>query len=251
MGNSVGRLSLSHHPTDARLLVTIQGNVGTKTEAILGRLRRMFDLDIDLASVHVVLGRSPSWPAPGRFPGRPSLGAWSPFELLVRTIVGQQVSVKAATTIMGRIASRLGKPVELLYQGGPSFLFPTPRHSPTATSKRLACRRSEFSPCRASPSDRRCDAPIPESAADGTVVELKEALLKMPGIGPWTVEYFALRARDANAWARDRPRAPPRPRAARTAKPRHQRRPVATLPRLCRGAPLEQGVSRSIGKFNT
>src|SRR4051812_17923241 len=59
MEGSVGTLSLSHHPTASRLLLTIQGIAEAQTKAILRRVRRMFDLDIDLSSVHAVLGADP------------------------------------------------------------------------------------------------------------------------------------------------------------------------------------------------
>lgn len=202
LGKSVGTLTLSHHPTDTRLLVTIRGNVGTQTETILGRVRRMFDLDIDLSSVHAVLGIDPHLaPLLAASPGVRVLGAWSPFELLVRTIVGQQVTVKAATTIMGRIASRLGKPVDALNQGAPSFLFPTPRALADGSLEAIGMppkRVLTLQNVARAIADMTIPFPEPDN---GNLDGVKEALLKMPGIGPWTVEYFALRAlRDADAW---------------------------------------------------
>ncbi|WP_406695707.1 AlkA N-terminal domain-containing protein [Singulisphaera sp. Ch08] len=196
-----GSLSLSQHPTDARLLLTIRGEVGAHSEAILGRVRQMFDLDTNLALVHAVLGTDPHLgPLLAASPGIRVLGAWSPFELLVRTIVGQQVTVKAATTIMGRIVSRLGKAVVALNPGGPSFLFPTPRTIADGNLEAIGMPSKRVLTLQ-NVARAIADATITFPEPDGDVVGVKEALLKMPGIGPWTVEYFALRAlRDADSW---------------------------------------------------
>jgi DNA-3-methyladenine glycosylase II len=161
----------------------------------------MFDLDIDLSAVHAVLGTDPCLaPMLATHPGLRVPGAWSAFELLVRTIVGQQVTVKAATTIIGRIASRLGQPMGGSEDGGPAFLFPTPRALADGNldgigmpSRRVACLQNV---ARAI-AERTIPFPDTNEDTDG----VKEALLALPGIGTWTVEYFALRAlRDPDAW---------------------------------------------------
>jgi DNA-3-methyladenine glycosylase II len=196
-----GTLVLAHHPKDARLILTIRGEARGHPEAVLGRVGRMFDLEIDLASVHSVLGADPRLgPLLVASPGIRVPGAWSPFELLVRTIVGQQVTVKAATTIMGRIARRFGQTAEGPDGNGPSFLFPSPRVLADGDlgaigmpSRRVAALQHV---ARAI-----ADGAIPFPDPDGGAAGVKEALLGLPGIGPWTVEYFALRAlRDADAW---------------------------------------------------
>ncbi|SIO60840.1 DNA-3-methyladenine glycosylase II [Singulisphaera sp. GP187] len=201
LGESRGTLSFTHHPTAALILLTIEAKVGTETQAILARARRMFDLEIDLSSVHLVLGADPRiGPLLAASPGIRVPGAWSPFELLVRTIVGQQVTVKAATTIMGRIASRLGEPVDPASRGGPSFLFPTPRAVADGKLEAIGMPSRRVQTLQ-HVARAIADATIPFPDGDSCVVGVKEALLSMPGIGPWTVEYFALRAlREADAW---------------------------------------------------
>lgn len=201
LGKSPGRLIVSHHPTKARVLVTIEGEVGTRYDDILKRVRRIFDLEIDLAAVHSVLGADPTLgPLLAAAPGVRVPGAWSPFELLVRTIVGQQVTVKAATTIMGRIASRLGEPVDTSGPAGPSFLFPTPRAIADGDLEAIGMPSRRVQTLQ-NVARAIADATIPFPDSGGHEAEVKAALLKLPGIGPWTVAYFALRAlRDADAW---------------------------------------------------
>jgi DNA-3-methyladenine glycosylase II len=194
-----GTLSVSHHPTAARLVVTL--DVPTDIGAIIRRVRRMFDLDADLDSIHRSLRtdrrlKSLLDDSPGvRIPG-----AWSAFELLVRTIVGQQVTVKAATTIMGRIVERFGTPLAGPARERPAFLFPSTEaiaqghiDSIGMPTRRVAALQNV---ARAIAAKR---IPFSDSGEEDTGV--REALLGLPGIGPWTVEYFALRAlRDPDAW---------------------------------------------------
>ena len=198
---AVGKFVVEPHPTFQRLLVTVQGEAATQARAVLGRVRRMFDLDVDLPSVHATLGADPLLrPLLDAAPGIRIPGAWSAFELLVRAIVGQQVAVKAATTIMGRIVGRLGTPVDGGGDAGPSFLFPSPRavaegdlSSIGMPTKRALALQNVARAIAGSA------IPFPE--AGGVVDGVKEALIELPGIGPWTVEYFALRALgDADAW---------------------------------------------------
>jgi DNA-3-methyladenine glycosylase II len=194
-----GTLSVSHHPAAARLVVML--DVPTDIDAFIRRVRRMFDLDADLGSIHRSLGadarlKSLLDDSPGvRIPG-----AWSAFELLVRTIVGQQVTVKAATTIMGRIVERFGTPFISPNHERPVFLFPSPDaiaqghiDSIGMPTRRVAALQNV---ARAIAAKR-----IPFSDSGEGVIGVREALLGLPGIGPWTVEYFALRAlRDPDAW---------------------------------------------------
>jgi DNA-3-methyladenine glycosylase II len=201
LGGYTGTISVSSHPENAELILTIRGAIVRHAEAISGRVRALFDLDVDLASVHSILTPDP-WLGPLVLarPGIRIPGAWSAFELIVRAIVGQQVTVKAGTTIMGRIASRLGKPVDGIDGSEPALLFPSPRTLAEADltaigmpSKRVAALQSV--------SRAIADETIPFSDAGACPDGVKQALLGLPGIGPWTVEYFALRAlRDADAW---------------------------------------------------
>jgi DNA-3-methyladenine glycosylase II len=127
-------------------------------------------------------------------------GAWSAFEVLVRAIVGQQISVKAASTLMGRLAQRAGKPVEFGGESAIRFLFPSPRDLAQANLDRIGMPTKRAEALK-NIARAIADGAIPFSDSCEPTVGVKEALLEQPGIGPWTAEYVAMRAlRDGDAW---------------------------------------------------
>jgi DNA-3-methyladenine glycosylase II len=223
-----GLLRVRLDPQRPCLIATLEGQASRHLGALEGKLRRMFDLNTDPANVLDGLGEDP-WlhrltrQAPGlRIPG-----AWSAFELVVRTIVGQQVSVKAATTITGRLVARAGRPADGPSHEYAAWQFPTPAALAAADlnligmpTKRVAALQN-FAHVVADgliidlPSTlvARGVAPgrgISAAGALQSVVSnldtqpmalLRKRLLALPGIGPWTVEYVAMRAwRDTDAW---------------------------------------------------
>jgi 3-methyladenine DNA glycosylase/8-oxoguanine DNA glycosylase len=134
--------------------------------------RRLLDLDAPIDEIHTRLG--PDAPIPGlRVPG-----CADGFELAVRAILGQQVSVAAASTLAGRIAAlhggRFPTPDALAEAEPPTFMPP-------------ARARAIGALARAAADGLRLDPPLDLAAT-------RAALLALPGIGPWTVEYVAMRA---------------------------------------------------------
>lgn len=196
---NIGVLKITPDPLSSSLEIEIDKSLGKFGDLIIHRVRRMFDLDIDLTQVHDKLGADPNLgPMFAAKPGMRIPGAWSPFETLVRTIVGQQVAVKAATTIMGRIVSRLGTPIKSTL--GPKLLFPTPLAIAEADLNGIGMPGKRVQNLQnLARAVHEGLMQFPETKGDTT--ELRASLLKMPGVGPWTVEYFALRALgDADAW---------------------------------------------------
>ena len=196
-----GTITVTHNDSANQLQLTIQGDATAHADKIIPRVRTIFDLDADLPSVHQVLGADPVLgPLLARNPGLRVPGAWSPFELLVRTIVGQQVTVKAATTIMGRIASRFGTPNVVAGRDAPAYEFPTPEAFARENWDGIGMPGKRVAALQA----------VARAIADGTITfpapgeataAFRASLLQLPGIGPWTVEYFAIRAlRDPDAW---------------------------------------------------
>ncbi len=150
------------------------------------RIRWVFDLNADPREIDGVLGRDPDLaPLIKANPGGRIPGAWDPFEVAVRAVVGQQVSVKGATTIMGRLADAYGETVDgRLHFPVPDSLaeldpatLPMPRRRAEAL-KQLAGQIA------AGELDLRAQGP--ES--------LEQQLVRIPGIGPWTAQYIAMRA---------------------------------------------------------
>ncbi len=138
------------------------------------RVRRVFDLDADPAAIHAVLARDRMLaPLLRKRPGVRVPGAWDPFELAIRAIAGQQVSVAGARTVLGRIAAV---------------------HS--LTPERLAEVTVEGMPRKRAETIRT----LARAVNTGDVVLGESDLTRLPGIGPWTANYIAMRLGDADAF---------------------------------------------------
>lgn len=160
--------------------------------ALVARARRMFDCGADPAAINGHLARDPVLrPLVRRRPGLRLPSAFDPFELGVRAIVGQQVSVAAATTVTGRVTARCGR--ALPEPRAPlTHLFPTPAELAQADLDGLGL------------TTRRADTlrGFARAVAGGGLVldtprgpeEFAARMMALPGIGPWTAQYVALRA---------------------------------------------------------
>lgn len=159
--------------------------------AIVERVRGIFDLAADPLQIAAHLGRDPLLRGHlKKHPGVRLPGGWDPFELTVRAIVGQQVSVAAATTVAGRIVAEYGRPIP--GDGGNLVrLFPRPEVLAEADIAKLGMP------------GKRADAirTIARAVAEGEIVfdpgmalaDFEAMLVAMPGIGPWTAQYMAMR----------------------------------------------------------
>ncbi|WP_069086560.1 DNA-3-methyladenine glycosylase family protein [Pseudomonas sp. TCU-HL1] len=157
------------------------------------RIRQMFDLDSDPAAIAHHLGRDPLLQGLlARYPGLRLPVAFDPFEQGVRTIIGQQVTVKAAVTIAGRLVERLGEPLENAENDGPQRLFPTPQAIAYDTLPGIGMPGKRVDTLRRF-ALAVADGSLELSLAAG-VEALVERLCALPGIGRWTAEYIALRA---------------------------------------------------------
>ncbi|BAN49461.1 DNA-3-methyladenine glycosylase [Metapseudomonas resinovorans] len=157
------------------------------------RIRRMFDLDSDPAAIALHLGRDPLLQdLLARYPGLRLPVAFDPFEQGVRTIIGQQVTVKAAVTIAGRLVERLGDPLENAPEGGPQRLFPTPQAIAEDPLPGIGMPGKRVDTLRRF-AQAVADGSLELNLAAG-VEALIERLCALPGIGRWTAEYIALRA---------------------------------------------------------
>lgn len=157
---------------------------------MLSRIRRLFDLDADPTAIDDVLSAESSLrPRVRRYPGIRLPGAVDPHEILIRAMVGQQITVTAATGVLNTL-SALGDPSKLGCSGH-SRLFPT-----------AAALAEGAGPLLKGPARRRTSLlGVAAALADGSLSigvedtpgELAEKLLPLPGIGPWTVRYAAMR----------------------------------------------------------
>lgn len=168
---------------------------------VVERLRAMFDLDADVAAIGGGLAGDPYLRAAvAATPGLRIPGAWDPFELSVRTILGQQISVLAATTLAGRIAAAYGEP---LRDAEPTaelrFVFPSPAALAAADLGPLGVFRTRAAAISAVAAAFAGDPDLLLRFA--SLDELVAELCKLPGVGEWTAHYIALRAlRQADAF---------------------------------------------------
>lgn len=138
--------------------------------------RRLLDLDADPAPIAAALGGDPLLgPLVRRVPGLRAPGAVDLAEVAVRAVAGQQVSVAAARTVLGRVARRYGERVD----GG--HLFPTPDRLAAADPADLPMPR------------RRGATIVALSRALASERGIPPDLTELPGIGPWTAAYVAMR----------------------------------------------------------
>ncbi len=159
------------------------------------RVRDLFDLDTDTAPIASALGADPLiGPLVRVCPGRRVPGASDGAELAVRAVLGQQVSLAGAATLAGRLVAAHGRPL-VRPVGGVTHVFPEPAALAAADPSGWAMPRS-----RAAALQAVCAAGLPlHPGADRAAV--RRGLLALPGIGPWTTEYVAMRAlRDPDAF---------------------------------------------------
>jgi len=162
--------------------------------ALCSRVKHLFDLAAEPNAIESHLRRT-GFPAMARSTrGLRVPGAWDGFELAVRTILGQQVSVAGASTLMGRLTALFGEPLSVPVDG---FTHCTPTAERLADAGAQAIRQIGLPLARA---ETICE--VSKRVADGTLKIAPEADVKafinnmqeIRGIGAWTAEYIAMRA---------------------------------------------------------
>jgi AraC family transcriptional regulator of adaptative response / DNA-3-methyladenine glycosylase II len=171
-------------------------------QTAVARCRQLLDLDADPVAIWEALRKDPLVGAlVRRDPGRRVPGAADGFELAVRAVIGQQVSVPGARTVAGRLVLAAGE-LQPAPHGAVTHLFPTP-------AALIALAESDPSAFSMPAGRRRAVVALAEAVETGEVVidpgadpaELRRSLVALPGIGPWTAEYVAMRAlRDPDAF---------------------------------------------------
>ena len=156
---------------------------------LLARIRRVFDLDADPQAIEGVLREDPLLAdCVARNPGLRVPGAWNGYEIAVRAILGQQVSVARARELAVRLCEQFG--------GGD---FPGPAALAEADVSAIGMPGKRGEAVRALSKDVLAgDLVLDESAEPES---LAEGLVRLPGIGPWTAGYIGMRvARDPDAF---------------------------------------------------
>lgn len=198
-----GLLRVRHQANKSRLEVEVLADgSGAVLFAIRAQLRKLFDLDADSEEIQAHLARDPLLKrvlkqAPGlRLPG-----AWDPFEYALRAILGQQISVAAATTIAGRLVARYGAVFKAPEdkkgskdikdpEGEDVHLFPTPEQLASADFADIGVTKTRAQTLR------NFVAATLSGEIDFDEPDLEiwcQQMTALPGIGDWTAQYTAMR----------------------------------------------------------
>ena len=187
IGETTGTIAIAPAAEGSALMLDVRISDPRALLTIVERVRRMFDLGADpLLIAQQLSGDALLRRAAAAHAGIRTPGAWDAFEVTVRAVLGQQISVKAATTIAGRIAGRWGTPID----GSDTLtrLFPTADQLADAALEEAGITSSRARTLRA----------LARAVRDGDVVfngvSTLESLCAIPGIGEWTAQYVAMRA---------------------------------------------------------
>ena len=186
VGSLSGIIEVREGP--GHLLLRVPAQLSRAAFLLVARVQRLFDLRADPAPIVAHLERDPVL-RPLLRPGMRVPGAWDPFEMAVRAILGQQISVERARIIAGAIALEHGEPLFEPAQGL-THLFPTAARLAEVELRGMPAARS------------RAIRLLAQAVRDGKLVldgarELESAIAQLtalPGIGRWTAEVIALRA---------------------------------------------------------
>ena len=184
-----GWIACRFEPEQHRVQVRVADSLAPQLPRVIARVRAWLDLDADPAAIHAVLGAD--------FPALAGLrvpGTLDGFELAVRAVLGQQVTVAAARTLTTRLVERFGTPLATPIDGL-TRLFPSPAALAAASGDELG----QLGLVRQRQAAIHALAQAVSSGqislhAGADVAATMDALKALPGIGAWTADYIALRA---------------------------------------------------------
>ena len=192
LGKSQGTLEVRNLPESNAVELRVETEESLHLLEIVERVKRIFDLGAETGMISTHLRQDDTLRR--RVDRRPGLrvpGAWDGFELAVRAILGQQVTVKGATTLAGRLAETFGEPLDDHGSGLTTF-FPTSEALAEVDLTVIGIPRARA----------RAIGTLAQAVAEGRVgfdstrspVVAIEQLIALPGIGDWTAQYIAMRA---------------------------------------------------------
>jgi AraC family transcriptional regulator of adaptative response / DNA-3-methyladenine glycosylase II len=182
------RIDLSH--ADEAVACRVELTDRRDLTTTISRARRLLDLDADQTAVDAQLGADPVLGALlAARPGLRSPGAVDGFEMAIRAVVGQQISVSGARTLLGRIAAEHGSRA---FDGQAAQLFPGPAQLAAIDPASLPMPRARARTVLAIAA--ACASGELSLDPDADRERERAALLALPGIGPWTADYIRMRA---------------------------------------------------------
>lgn len=164
--------------------------------AIVARIRRVFDLGADVAGIQTHLAQDPSLaPLIAKRPGLRVPGAWDGFEIAVRAVLGQQITVVAARRLAAKLVAAYGEPLADAAESrhaGLTTAFPRPERLAGADLARLGMPRARAATLTSLAASAAREPGL--FRADPDLDQAIARLRALPGVGEWTAQYIALRA---------------------------------------------------------
>jgi AraC family transcriptional regulator of adaptative response / DNA-3-methyladenine glycosylase II len=187
-----GSIELRPSKDQPFLLMTVKLPSYQGLSLVVERARRIFDLGADPLLISQHLSRNEVLaPFISKRPGLRLPGGWDKFELAIRAILGQQISVSAATTLAGRLVERFGTPVEE-HGRGLSHLFPGPERLAEADLSEIGLPRARAETIRSLASAVSTGELLLDSSSG--LEDWISRATAVSGIGDWTAHYIAMRA---------------------------------------------------------
>jgi AraC family transcriptional regulator of adaptative response / DNA-3-methyladenine glycosylase II len=193
-GKEVGSLLVTHAPEQSALQVVVRFPDLKMLSAIIVRVRRLFDLSAEPGPIASVLSSDSALkPLVAARPGLRVPGGWDGLEIAVRAVLGQQITVKGATQMAGRLVAALGDLVGgRVGQTGLTHAFPKPEKFSAAALEKLGITWARSASIAGVAAAVMRDARLFDPRRD-----LAEAIVRLrglPGVGEWTAQYIAMRA---------------------------------------------------------
>jgi AraC family transcriptional regulator, regulatory protein of adaptative response / DNA-3-methyladenine glycosylase II len=195
IGRAMGSIEVTHLPGRQSIAVSIRIPDVRLYPVIVARVRRLFDLGADIETIDEHLSSDPTLATlVAQRPGLRAPGGWDGFEIAVRAVLGQQISVAAARRLAGQLVALHGRavPKSFLIHPDLSRTFPTAKRLATASSIGLAMPAARLAALKAVAEAAVADPNLfrPFGSIEDTVARLRT----IRGIGEWTAQYIALRA---------------------------------------------------------
>ncbi len=193
LDGAVGMLEVRQDPGAAQLVLRVRIRETAGLGHVVEGVRRIFDLRANPLQIATDLSQDPELARlVEKRPGIRIPGAWDPFELAVRAVLGQQITVKGATTLAGRLVRSFGKPIGECGLAPLTHLFPSPDVLAGADVSSIGMPRARAETIRRLASDVASGKLTLYGV--GRTEAVAQALREIPGIGDWTVQYIAMRA---------------------------------------------------------
>ena len=194
MDETTGSITVTHAPRKSALRIVVRFPDLHALPTIITRIRRMFDLSADPSAIARVLSSDRSLaPLVAKRPGLRVPGGWDGLEIAVRAVLGQQITLKLATQLAGRIVAELGDPIALEHRLlGLTLAFPTSRRLTSDALAGLRMTRARANAIAGIAAASREDPALFDPRRD--LNEAIEHLQTLGGVGEWTSQYIAMRA---------------------------------------------------------